>query len=59
MGWHLRTLLLNVGSFVCMGLKPLKFDLKTSHEVSEILQPRTSLPFWVGFFLVFEKCYPF
>lgn len=50
MGWHLRTLLLNVGSFVCMGLKPLKFDLKTSHEVSEILQPRTSLPFWVGFF---------
>lgn len=50
MCWNLRTLLLNVGSFVYMDLKTLKFDLETSHEGSEILHPRTSLPFLVDFF---------
>lgn len=59
MCWHLRTLLLNLGSFVYMDLKTLKFDLETSCEASEILHSRTSLLFGVGFFSGFEKCYPF
>lgn len=32
----LAVLLFNLGSFVYMDLKTLKFDLKSSHEASEI-----------------------
>lgn len=46
----LAVLLFNLGSFAYMDLKTLKFDLTTSHEASEILHPRSALPFWVAFF---------
>lgn len=52
----LENSLVKCGQFCIYGFENFKFsslDLETSHEASEILHPRISLPFWVVFLFSF------